>query len=101
MIDAVKVCPKVLTYRKGQVIMNNAVRDIAKWATSQGYRVQDDAKGYTRFYDPDGNYVARYPATPSNPRRRHADLTVALKRSGLELPPPSKKQLRSRRQKGT
>lgn len=79
--------------------MNSEIRDIAKWAESQGWSTADDSKGYTRFYDPNGNYVARYPATPSNPRRRMADLTTALKRAGLELPPPSKKVLRSRRRK--
>lgn len=26
-------------------------------------------QGYTRSYDVHGNYIARYPATPSNPRR--------------------------------
>ncbi len=80
--------------------MNSAIRDIARWARSQGWTVEDDASGYTRFFDPDGSFITRYPATPSNSRRRLADLIVAIKKAGLELPPPSKKQLRSRRQKG-
>lgn len=80
--------------------MNPDIREIAKWAITQGYRVEDTTKGYTRFFDANGNFVGRYPATPSNPGRRLQELTAALQRSGLELPPPSKKQLRSRRQKG-
>lgn len=79
--------------------MNREIEGIADWARSQGWTVHDDAKGYTRFYDPDSNYVTNYPATPSNPRRRMADLITALKRAGLELPPPSKKERRSRRRK--
>jgi hypothetical protein len=79
--------------------MNRDIADIAKWAQSQGWTVTDDTKGYTRFYTPKGEYVTNYPATPSNPRRRMLDLTVALKRAGLELPIPSKKEQRSRRRK--
>lgn len=80
--------------------MNRAIQDIAKWAKSQGWTVTDDASGYTRFYNPTGDYITRYPATPSNERRRMADLTTALKGAGLELPPPSKSQLRARRNQG-
>lgn len=63
--------------------MNSDITKLAKWAQSQGWTVTDDASGYTRFLDPGGTYIARYPATPSNSRRRMADLTVALKRAGL------------------
>jgi len=80
--------------------MNNDIKDLADWAKSQGWTVTDTTKGYTRFFNPDGDYIATYPATPSNPRRRMADLTVALKRAGLQVPPPSKKELRSRRKEG-
>jgi hypothetical protein len=80
--------------------MNREIKDWAAWAESQGWTVCDDAKGYTRFYDPEGSYVAYYPATPSNPRRRVADLKVALKKAGLQIPPPSKKQRRAQRRKG-
>lgn len=79
--------------------MNRAVTDLAVWASSQGWQVYDDASGYTRFHTPDGTYIGRYPATPSNPRRRMTDLTVALKRAGLPVPPPSKKEQRSQRRK--
>ncbi len=68
--------------------------------TEPGLTVEDDAKGYTRFFDPRGAYVAYYPATPSNPRRRMADLQVALRKAGLQVPPPSKSEQRSRRRKG-
>jgi hypothetical protein len=79
--------------------MNGDIKDLADWATSQGWRVEDDASGYTRFFDPEGNYITRYPATPSNPRRRMADVRVALKRAGLQIPPPSKKEQRAQRRK--
>lgn len=81
-------------------MVNSDIADLAKWATSQGWTVSDDTKGYTRFYDPEGNYVVRYPATPSNPRRRMADLQVALRKAGLQVPPPSKKEQRAQRRKG-
>lgn len=77
--------------------MNRDIRKIAKWATSQGLTVKDDAKGYTHFYDPDGNHGAYYPATPSNPRRHMAELGVELRKHGLHMPPPSKKEQRARR----
>ncbi|BBX39261.1 hypothetical protein [Mycobacterium simiae] len=80
--------------------MNSDITDIAKWAKSQAWRVEDDSKGYTRFYDRNGNYIASYPATPSNPYRRRRDLLVGLKRAGLPWPAPSKKEQRSGRQKG-
>lgn len=79
--------------------MNSDIRDLAAWAQANGWTVTDDSKGYTRFHNPDGEYIAYYPATPSNPRRRMADLKVALKRAGLEVPPPSKKEQRARRNK--
>ncbi len=34
--------------------MNSDIADIAKWATSQNWTVEDDAKGYTRFYNSGG-----------------------------------------------
>ena len=80
--------------------MNSDIKDLATWAKSQGWTVTDDKSGYTRFYDPQGTYVVRYPATPSNPRRRMADLQVALRKAGLPVPPPSKKEQRAQRKKG-
>lgn len=79
--------------------MNRDIADLAKWARSQGWTVEDDANGYTRFHDPEGRYIANYPATPSRPNRRMADLKVALRRAGLQVPPPSKKELRAKRRK--
>lgn len=75
--------------------MNSDIKDIANWAESQGWRVEDDSKGYTRFFDPEENYIGYYPATPSRPNRRMADLKVALKKAGLQIPPPSKKEQRA------
>ena len=77
--------------------MNRDIKDLADWAKSQGWTVEDTTKGYTQFFDPNGNYIVRYPATPGNPRRRMADLKVALKRAGLQVPPPSKKEQRAAR----
>lgn len=79
--------------------MNSDIKDWADWAVTQGWTVTDDTKGYTRFHAPNGDYVATYPATPSNPRRRMADLKTALKRAGLQIPPPSKKEQRAMRRK--
>lgn len=58
--------------------MNSDIRDIANWARSQGWDINDTADGYTRFFDPEGAYICRYPATPSNAFRRMKDLKVAL-----------------------
>ena len=69
------------------------------WARSQGWRVDMDRSGYRRFHRPDGTYVVRYPATPSNPRRRLRDVVSAVRMHGLEWPMPSKAELRSRRRK--
>ena len=80
--------------------MNRAIRAWAAWAESQGWVVVDDSKGYTHFYDPNGNHIGYYPATPSRPQRRLADLKVALRRAGLQIPPPSKKEQRAQRRRG-
>ncbi|WP_067971831.1 hypothetical protein [Mycolicibacter icosiumassiliensis] len=80
--------------------MNSDIKDIARWAESQGWRVEDDQKGYTRFYAPDGTYIVNYPATPSRPYRRMHELCVKLKKAGLPVPPPSKKEQRAQRKKG-
>lgn len=76
--------------------MNSEIKELADWAGKNGWTVKDDSKGYTKFRDANGNYVAQYPATPGNPHRRLMDLKTALKRAGLEIPPPSKKVQRAR-----
>lgn len=75
------------------------ISDIVEWARSQGWTVQLDTKGYLRFFDPDSNYIVRYPATPSNPRRRRLDVLTAVKKAGLPWPAPSKKEQRAQRNK--
>lgn len=75
------------------------IDDVIKWARSQGWDVRRDSSGYRRFYRPDGTYVVRYPATPSNPHRRLLDVLKALRDNGLGWPPPSKKEQRSGRRK--
>lgn len=79
--------------------MADDIDKLIRWARSQGWDVRIDASGYRRFYAPDGTYVVRYPATPSNPRRRLHDVINATRRHGLAWPPPSKSQQRSQRRK--
>jgi hypothetical protein len=80
-------------------MVNSDINDLAKWARSQGWTVSDDTKGYTRFYDQNGDYITYYPASPSRPYRRMLDLHVALRKAGLQVPPPSKKEQRAARTK--
>ena len=80
--------------------MADDINKLIAWAKSQGWDVQSDADGYRRFYRPDGTYVVRYPATPSNPHRRLRDVIVEVRKHGLEWPRPSKAELRSRRTNG-
>lgn len=91
--------PNSLHMTRIHATMNGDVRGWADWARSQGWSVEDDAKGYTRFHDPEGRFVGYYPATPSRPSRRLADLKVALRKAGLEIPPPTKKERRARRRR--
>ena len=80
--------------------MAEDIEKLIVWACSQGWRVERDAQGYRRFYAPDGTYVVRYPATPSNPRRRFIDVVTAVRSHGLGWPPPSKKEQRALRRRG-
>lgn len=80
--------------------MNSDIADIVKWARSQGWTVVDDSKGYTRFYNPHDVYITNYSATPSRPNRRMASLKVELKKAGLPIPVPSKKEQAAQRRKG-
>jgi hypothetical protein len=80
--------------------VNSAIIKVVRWARSQKWKVEDDASGYTRFYNPEGVYITCYPATPSNEYRRMQGLVVALKKAGLPWPPPSKKEQRAQRRKG-
>lgn len=89
----------LLTFRKRKVTMADDIDKLIGWARSQGWRVEIDNNGYRRFFTPDGVYVVRYPATPSNPRRRLRDVVTAVRAHGLEWPRPSKSALRSRRRK--
>jgi hypothetical protein len=77
--------------------MDKDLKEYIDWAESQGWEVRQSADGYTRFYTPAGAFAAQYPNTPSNPYRRMKDLQVALRRNGLQIPPPSKKEQRALR----
>jgi len=79
--------------------MADDIDKLIDWARSQGWSIEVDANGYRRFYAPDGSYVVRYPATPSNPRRRLLDVVTATRAHGLPWPPPSKKEQRAQRRK--
>lgn len=79
--------------------MAEDIDTLIAWARSQGWKVEVDANGYRRFHAPDGTYVVRYPATPSNPRRRLLDVVTATRRYGLAWPPPSRKEQRAQRRK--
>lgn len=82
--------------------MADDIEKLIEWAHANGWSVIWDTKGYRRFYTPEGEYVVKYPATPSNPRRRLLDVKTALKRHGLEIPTPSKSEQRRRaRREGT
>lgn len=72
---------------------------LIKWAESQGWEVNTDSNGYRRFYDPEGNYITNYPATPGRSWRRMKELQLALKRAGLQVPPPSKREQRAQRRR--
>jgi hypothetical protein len=89
-----------LTDRKERPIVDaKDLSALIKWAESQGWEVKIDTKGYRRFYDPEGNYVANYPATPGKAWRRMKELQLALKRAGLQIPPPSRREQRELRRR--
>ncbi|HEY3749859.1 MAG TPA: hypothetical protein VGL80_11695 [Pseudonocardiaceae bacterium] len=79
--------------------MAEDIDKLIRWAESQGWRVEIDNNGYRRFFAPDGEYVVRYPATPSNPRRRLLDVVTATRRYGLPWPAPSRAEQRADRRR--
>lgn len=79
--------------------MAEDIDDLLGYAASQGFIVEPDESGYRRVYTSAGEYITRYPATPSNKRRRYVEVVVALRKHGLVWPRPSKKELRSQRRK--
>lgn len=81
--------------------MADDIDQLIDWAERNHWVVKTDASGYRRFYAPGGQYVGRFPATPSNPRQRLRDIVKAVRRHGLDRPAPGKKEQRSqRRQEG-
>jgi hypothetical protein len=65
---------------------------VVAYAQSQGWTIKVTANGYRHFYDPEGNWIVHYPKTPGRPQRRLADVLTAIKRAGLEWPPPRRKK---------
>lgn len=59
--------------------------DVAKWARSQSWTVEDDAKGYTRFFNPDGECIMNYPATPKSPQPAHGEPDGGTQEGALAL----------------
>ncbi|WP_121231359.1 hypothetical protein [Saccharothrix variisporea] len=79
--------------------MADDISKLIKWAESQGWTVEISADGYRRFFNPDGEYVVRYPKTPGKSRRRWLDVLTAVRAHGLPWPAPSKSELRAQRRK--
>ena len=79
--------------------MAEDIDKVIKWARLQGWRVELSADGYRHFWTPKGKWVVKYPATPSRPRRRYLDVVTAVRANGLDWPPPSKKEQRSKRRR--
>ena len=70
---------------------------IRKAARDQGWEVAPTRKGHWAFTSPDGQtYIAS--GTPGDVRSLR-NTVAALVRMGLDWPPPTKKQLRSRRRR--
>lgn len=78
---------------------SDGIDDILDWVVSQGWTVKIDSSGYTRIYDPKGNYITYYPCSPGKPGRRRLQVLSAVKGAGLPWPPPNKKELRAQRRK--
>ena len=80
--------------------MADDIDELIKHAEQQGWTVDVNSDGYKYFVPPGGSqWVARHPNTPSRKGRRFTEVRLALKRHGLEWPPPSKKELKARRRK--
>ncbi len=72
------------------------IRETAKWAQECGWTVTEASSGHTRFFKPTGEYVVDYPSTASS-QTRLRNTEAALRRAGLELPPPPSSIRRVRR----
>lgn len=62
------------------------IRQIEKALKKQGWEIRISAKNYHRYYDPQGNYVADYPSTPSS-QTRLRNLVATLRKHGFVWPP--------------
>lgn len=80
--------------------MAEDIDKLIKWAEKQGWTVEVNSDGYKYFYPPGSDkWVSRHPNTPGRSQRRFTEVRLALKKHGLEWPPPSKSELRARRRK--
>jgi hypothetical protein len=60
-------------------------RKIRKAAEDQGFDTQETTRGYVQFFK-DGEYITRYPKTPSS-SRTIKNVLADLRRAGLKYPP--------------
>ena len=72
--------------------MAEDIDKVEAYVLSQGWRVETKANGYRHFYDEKGNWITYYPKTPGRPQRRLAAVITAIKRAGLEWPPPPRRK---------
>jgi len=87
----------LLTVRNRKSRMNREIKKIARWAQSQGWTVEDDASGHTRFYNPGGSTSPTTRRRRAVRTRRMADLQVKLRKEGLQVPPGRAKRKRAKR----
>jgi hypothetical protein len=80
-------------------MMAPEITDAVQWARDCGWSVTIATSGHVRFFTPAGRYVVDYPGTASS-QARLRNTIAALRRAGLQWPPPSKKERRSQRRKG-
>jgi predicted RNA binding protein YcfA (HicA-like mRNA interferase family) len=61
------------------------LRQIAKLAVDQGWRVETTKRNHIQFKAPDGIHIVTTSGTPSD-WRSNKNLTAQLRRNGLDLP---------------
>lgn len=78
--------------------MSNDLDRLRKAAEDQGFEVVPLKSGHWAVFTAHGAHVTGLPSTPSD-RRGFANAVSALRRNGFIWPPPSRKELRSRKRK--
>ena len=71
------------------MVVADDIDKLIKWAQKNGWHVDTNPDGYKYFYPPGSTqWVVRHPNTPSRKGRRFTEVRLALKKHGLEWPPP-------------